>query len=117
MRVLVIGADGQLGTDLCRVLKGRDLIPLTQSEIEITNMASVEKAFTQHHPDVVINTAAFVRVDDCETQPDNAYAVNTLGARNVAVQAEKLGAKLVHMSSDYVFGGESVIPAGRIQRI
>jgi len=110
MRVLVIGADGQLGTDLCRVLKGRDLVPLTQADIEITDMNSVDKAFVKYQPEAVINTAAFVRVDDCETEQDKAFAVNALGARNVAVQAEKIRARLVHISTDYVFGGETVIP-------
>lgn len=112
MRILVIGADGQLGSDLCRVLKDQELIPLTQQEIEITDMNSVEGAFRKYQPAVVINTAAFVRVDDCETEPDKAYLVNALGARNVAVQAEKLGAKLVHISTDYVFGGGENIPTG-----
>ncbi len=106
MKVLVIGADGQLGTDLCRVFKGQDLISLTQREIEITDMASVEKAFVKYQPEVVINTAAFIRVDDCETEQDTAFAVNALGARNVAVQSQKVGAKLVHISTDYIFGGE-----------
>jgi dTDP-4-dehydrorhamnose reductase len=110
MRIIVIGADGQLGTDLCRVLKDQELVPLTQQEIEITDINSVEGAFKNCLPEVVINTAAFVRVDDCETEPDKAYLVNALGARNVAVQAEKLGAKLVHISTDYVFGGEAVAP-------
>ncbi len=110
MKVLVIGADGQLGTDLCRVFKGQDLISLTQREIEITDMASVEKAFVKYQPEVVINTAAFIRVDDCETEQDTAFAVNALGARNVAVQSQKVGAKLVHISTDYIFGGEALIP-------
>jgi dTDP-4-dehydrorhamnose reductase len=110
MKVLVIGADGQLGTDLCRVLKDSDLIPLTQSEIEIISMDSIEQAFAKYRPDVVINTAAFVRVDDCEIEQDKAYQVNALGARNVAVQSRKMGVKLVHISTDYVFGGETVTP-------
>jgi dTDP-4-dehydrorhamnose reductase len=110
MKVLVIGADGQLGSDLCKVLKDNDLIPLTQAEIEISSMSSIEHAFAKYRPDVVINTAAFVRVDDCEIEQDKAYLLNALGARNTAVQAKKTGAKLVHISTDYVFGGETVTP-------
>jgi dTDP-4-dehydrorhamnose reductase len=110
MKVLVIGADGQLGTDLCRVFQSKDLIPLTQSEIEITDMISIENAFTKYRPDIIINTAAFIRVDDCETEQDTAYRVNTLGARNVAVQSQNIGAKLVQISTDYVFGGEAIVP-------
>jgi dTDP-4-dehydrorhamnose reductase len=107
MRVLITGANGQFGTDLCRVLKAVEVIPLTHADVEITNMNSVEAAFTTHRPDVVINTAAYVRVDDCETEPDKAFLVNALGARNVAVVCQEIGAKLVHISTDYVFGGES----------
>lgn len=107
MKVLVIGADGQLGTDLCSVIKKEELIPLTQNEIEITDMSSVRRSFTQYQPQIVINTAAFIRVDDCESELDTAYSVNAMGARNVAVQCENINAKLVHISTDYVFGGES----------
>jgi dTDP-4-dehydrorhamnose reductase len=106
MKVLVIGANGQLGTDLCKLLAKFELIPLTHKDIEITDMHSVEQAFTRHRPDIIINTAGYVRVDDCEDEPDRAFAVNALGARNVAVVAQEIGARLVHMSTDYVFGGE-----------
>jgi dTDP-4-dehydrorhamnose reductase len=107
MKVLIIGADGQLGTDLCQVLRKFEVVPLIQSDIEITSMDSVRKALLKHKPAIVVNTAAFVRVDDCEDEQDKAFMVNALGARNVAVLAQELGAKLVHISSDYVFGGES----------
>jgi dTDP-4-dehydrorhamnose reductase len=107
MRVLIIGANGQLGTDLCRVLNNLEVTPLTHNDIEVTSMDSVRKALLKHKPDVIINTAAFVRVDDCEDEQDKAFLVNALGARNVAVIAQELGAKLVHISTDYVFGGES----------
>lgn len=106
MKVAVTGANGQLGTDLCWALHDFDVIPLTHADIEITDMASVREAMLQHRPDVIINTAAFVRVDDCETEQDKAFLTNALGARNVAVAAQGVGAKLVHLSTDYVFGGE-----------
>lgn len=107
MRVVVIGADGQLGTDLYRILHEFKTTPLTHQDIEITDMNSVEGILEQYKPDVIINTAAFVRVDDCETEVDKAFSVNALGVRNVAVVAEKLGARLFHISTDYVFGGEA----------
>jgi len=106
MRVLIIGVNGQLGTDLHRALKDFEVIPLAHADIEITDMTSVKKSFKKHKPDVVINTAAFVRVDDCEVEKDRAFLVNALGARNIAVAAQELGARLVHISTDYVFGGE-----------
>jgi len=107
MKVVVIGANGQLGTDLCRELQGVELIPLTQADIEMTNLSSVKDALTSCRPHIIINTAGYVRVDDCETHQDEAYSVNALGARNVAVVAEELGTKLMQTSTDYVFGGGS----------
>ncbi len=106
MRVLITGANGQLGTDICQVLKSFETIPLTHADIEITDIDVVKRAFVKHKPQVVINTAAFVRVDDCEIEPDKAFSVNALGARNIAVVAQQIDAKLVHISTDYVFGGE-----------
>lgn len=107
MKIIITGANGQLGTDLCKALSHSDLVPLTHKDIEITDMNSVKRVFGRYKSDVVINTAAFVRVDDCETEQDKAFRVNALGARNIAVAAQELGAKLVHMSTDYVFGGEA----------
>ena len=66
----------------------------------------LRKALLKHKPDAIVNTAAFVRVDDCEAEQDKAFLVNALGARNIAVVAQELEAKLVHISTDYVFGGE-----------
>jgi dTDP-4-dehydrorhamnose reductase len=107
MRVLIVGADGQLGTDLCKSLAGTDLIPLNQNDIEITDIDSVLSACRKHHPQVIINTASYIKVDDCEDNLDLAYRVNVLGARNLAVAAHSCGAALAHLSTDYVFGGDS----------
>jgi len=107
MKVLLIGANGQLGADLCKALQHFEAIPLTRIDIEITDMDSVREACHKHKPDAVINTAAYVQVDDCETNQDKAFLVNALGARNIAVVASELGAKLVHISTDYVFGGKT----------
>ena len=107
MKVLITGANGQLGTDLCEVLRDFELIPLTHKDIEISDMSSMKQAFSKYKPGIIINTAAYVRVDDCEDEKDKAFSVNALGARNVAVVAQELGARLVHLSTDYVFGGEA----------
>ena len=107
MKVLVTGASGQLGTDLCRILTDSELVPLTHKDIEISDISSVKQAFNKYKPDIVVNTAAYVRVDDCEDEKEKAFRVNALGARNVAVVAQELGARLVHLSTDYVFGGEA----------
>lgn len=107
MKILITGANGQLGTDLCRALQGAQLIPLAHADLEICDMSLVNTVLNEHRPNVVINAAAYVRVDDCEDDPDKAFRVNAIGARNVAVAAQELGAKLVHLSTDYVFGGEA----------
>ncbi|MFC1938408.1 dTDP-4-dehydrorhamnose reductase [Chloroflexota bacterium] len=107
MKVLITGANGQLGTDLCQALHDFQVIPLTHKDIEITNMNLVKESFSKYKPEIIINTAANVRVDDCETVQDKAFKVNALGAKNVAIAAEGIRAKLVHISTDYVFGGEA----------
>lgn len=103
---MVIGANGQLGSELCKELAAFELIPLYHSDIEITDKDSVKAAFSKYRPDVVINTAAYHQPDQCEDNPDEAYLVNALGPQNLAVAALEQGARLVHISSDYVFGGE-----------
>jgi dTDP-4-dehydrorhamnose reductase len=113
MKILLTGSKGQLGTDLVKVLKEDEVIPLTHADVDITDFNSFKAICVNHKPDVIINTAAYVRVDDCETNQELAYKVNTLGVRNAAVVAEDLGAKLVHLSTDYVFGGE--IPSSDIR--
>jgi len=105
MRVLIVGSKGQLGSDLCRFLRSFEIISLTHSDVDITEMESIRRVFTEYKPEVIINPAAYVRVDDAETNQDEAYLVNALGARNVAVVAQELGAKLIQISTDYVFGG------------
>jgi dTDP-4-dehydrorhamnose reductase len=108
MKILITGANGQLGTDLVKVLQQTDLVvPVTHADVDITDFNTLKEVCFKHKPDVVINTAAYVRVDDCETNQDLAFKVNALGARNIAVIAEEFGSKLVHLSTDYVFGGEN----------
>ena len=109
MRVLLIGAGGQLGSDLVKALVHEDLIPLTHADIEVCNPASIHAALQTYTPQVVINTAAFHRVDDCEREPERAFAVNTFGARNLALACKEQGCALLHMSTDYVFDGRNTL--------
>lgn len=108
MKVLITGADGQLGTDLCVALEGHELARLTIGDGDIADLDFIRGQAIAHRPDVIINTASFVRVDDCEDQRELAFRVNALGARNVALAAREVHAKLVHISTDYVFGGGAV---------
>jgi dTDP-4-dehydrorhamnose reductase len=108
MKVLVIGANGQLGTDLCLTLHNFEVIPLTNLDIDVTDMNSVKEICYRHKPDAIINTAAYLRVDDCETNQDEAFRVNAIGARNVAVAAQEIDARVIFISTDQVFGGEDI---------
>jgi dTDP-4-dehydrorhamnose reductase len=105
MRVLLIGAGGQLGSDLAKVLSSEELIPLTHADIEVCDPVRVRGALQAHAPDVVINTAAFHRVDDCEREPERAFTVNAFAARDLALACRERGCALVHLSTDYVFDG------------
>lgn len=110
MRVALIGASGQLGTDLQKALSGWDLVALNHSEIEICDFKRVREVLSRANPQVVINTAAFNRVDDCEDDPAGAFLVNALGPRNLARISSERECHIVHVSTDYVFGGEQAIP-------
>jgi dTDP-4-dehydrorhamnose reductase len=104
MKVVVVGAKGQLGQDLMRVF-GDAAIGLTHQDLDVTDGVAVLQAFEAIKPDWVLNTAAFHRVDDCEANPALSMAVNASGAYNVARAATATGARPVFFSSDYVFGG------------
>jgi dTDP-4-dehydrorhamnose reductase len=105
LRVAVIGSTGQLGQDLVRVF-GEETIGLSHQDLDVTDGVGVASTIGSLRPDWVINTSAFHRVDDCEVNPGLAFAVNALGASNVARAAADVGAGVVFVSTDYVFGGE-----------
>ena len=105
MRTVVIGGTGQLGQDLLRVL-GDEAISLSHQEFDVTDGVGVVETLRALKPDWVVNTAAFHRVDDCELNPTQSFAVNATGAANVARAAADLGAGVVFYSTDYVYGGE-----------
>ncbi len=110
MKILLIGSAGQLGTDLQKTNPGHPLVPLTHADIDITDAAESEKILRRHAPDVVINTAAYHRTDDCEDFPEKAFAANLLGPRLLARVCAETGARLVHYSTDYVFDGKKRLP-------
>jgi dTDP-4-dehydrorhamnose reductase len=104
LKVTVIGSTGQLGQDLMRVF-GEDATGSTHQDLDVTDEASVASAIRSTEPDWVLNTAAFHRVDDCEVNPTLTFAVNAVGALNVARAAADVGSGVVFYSTDYVFGG------------
>lgn len=115
-RVVVIGANGQLGSDLVKELRSRsprdaigepefEVIGLTHGDIELSNAESARETLTHLGPEIVLNMAAFHRVDDCEDNPEKAFRVNAIAVANLAYVCRDLDAMLLHMSTDYVFGG------------
>lgn len=112
MKVLVTGASGQLGRDVVLLLEkeGHDILACDRDQMDITNQAQCNGVISSYHPEVIIHCAAYTAVDAAETDTDGAYKVNAVGTRNVAVAAEKVGAKLIYISTDYVFDGQSTTP-------
>jgi dTDP-4-dehydrorhamnose reductase len=108
MRYLITGAGGMLGHDLVEALYGRDVTPLTRAELDITDLEAVRAAVVGF--DVILNTAAYTRVDDAESHEADAWAINAVGAGNVATAASDVGAVLVQYSTDYVFDGAASRP-------
>lgn len=107
MTVLIIGANGQLGTDVSRSFEraGRDVIGLTHADLDIANAAAVREVLETTKPRSVVNCAAFHNVEECEARPDVAFDVNTVAVHYLTQGCRTNGARLVHVSTDYVFEG------------
>ena len=124
MKLLITGANGQLGAELQRQLavggstlgplperlKNATVIPTDTGELDITDRAATLAFVRRHQPDTILNCAAFTNVDGCETSAEAAFRVNALGASHLAQAAERVGARLVHVSTDYVFSGAGSQP-------
>ncbi len=124
MKIVIAGANGQLGTELQRQYKEKgcalgalpavfekaELACFDIDTLSITDKAALEAYIGKEQPDIVINCSAYTNVDGCETDPATAFAVNAVGARNLAIACEKIGAKLLHISTDYVFSGTGTAP-------
>ncbi|MBC7401628.1 MAG: dTDP-4-dehydrorhamnose reductase [Microbacteriaceae bacterium] len=105
---LITGASGMLGQDLQHALAGREVTALGRADLDITDLDAVRVAVAGH--DVVINASAYTKVDDAESHESDAFAVNATGAQNLAIAASETGAKLVQVSTDYVFDGSATSP-------
>ncbi len=110
MKVVIIGANGQLGMDLMEVFKQEKPIGLTHADIEISTLDSVARVMTELKPDLVVNTAAYHKVDDCEKYPDRSFQINAIGAWNLSTVTESLKTDFVHISTDYAFDGKKSSP-------
>lgn len=116
-RIALIGSNGQLGSDIIRswaasglASAGDEIIPLTHADIDVTEPDWVRSVLSGVQPNVVINTSAFHRVDDCESLPLTALQVNALGVKFLAEACRDLNATLMHFSTDYVFDGAAKSP-------
>ncbi len=113
MKVLVTGATGQLGQELMRVgstlmMEGNfslSVYGLSRQQLNVTNEACIRSVLSNLHPDIIIHTGAYTKVDLAEQEPYQAYFANTYGTRNLAAAAAEIGAKVVYISTDYVFDG------------
>lgn len=122
MKILITGSKGQLGNELQDIIKSGkcdicnmpervkeyEVIALDVGDLDITSFESVKKVLEKEKPDVVINCAAATNVDGCESNVDLAFKINALGPRNLAIICEKIDAKLVQVSTDYVFSGQGI---------
>src|SRR5256712_7427340 len=109
MRILLTGANGQLGYELQRALSGEDLILADQPDYELTDPKLGDK-IASTRPNIVIHTGGYTDVDGCERDPETAFTVNAQGTRRVAEGAAKANARLIYISTDYVFDGKKTEP-------
>ena len=110
MKILLLGASGQLGVDLAKALSGHQVIAPPRQTLDLLQFDRVRRVLRSERPRVVINTAAFHRVDDCESRVSTAFEVNGEAVRNLALAARDIEAVLVHYSTDYVFDGAAGRP-------
>lgn len=114
--VLITGAKGQLGMELHKQLtqvpNRYEVIAVGRDTLDITNPNEVDKLVQTVMPNIIINCAAYTQVDECEENKEQAYNINEIGAKNLAMASEQIGAKLIHISTDYVFSGNFNLPKG-----
>ena len=111
MRILITGSEGMLGKDLVAHLAGRhQIIPVDLPKVDITDPQAIQSTVESQRPDVVIHTAAFTAVDECETRRDMAFRVNGDGTRHVALACRSRNVPLLYISTDYIFDGEKPSP-------
>lgn len=111
MKILVTGAKGQLGTDVVNCLgEMHDVVGMDRNQLDVTNLDECMQVIQSIRPDIVIHCAAFTQVDLAERERDQAYLVNAIGGRNIAIASEEMSAKMVYFSTDYVFDGNNNVP-------
>lgn len=116
MKIIIIGAHGQLGTDCCRLFSPvHETVGCDLPRIDIGKEAVVTEFLTAQRPDVIINCAAYTAVDACEKEVELAWRINAEGPKHLARTADKLGCRLIHVSTDYVFDGKKPAPKAYVE--
>ncbi len=110
MKIALIGADGQLGSDLMKTLSRGTVIPLYYPEFDVTQPEKARDMLLSTQPDIVINTSAYHRVDECEDHPQESFRINATAVRDLALACREFDWTLVHFSTDYVFDGKKTSP-------
>ena len=110
MRVALTGAEGMLGHAVRQVFSDVELREFTRNTLDITLLDSVMKEIRDIKPDFLIHAAAYTDVDGCESAPENAYRVNGIGTRNIAMACEEVKCPIIYISTDYVFDGSKSLP-------
>jgi dTDP-4-dehydrorhamnose reductase len=112
VKTAIIGANGQLGADVCAAFSrhGFDIIPVNHDHADIADVTAIRRILTTAKPDCVINTAAMHNVEKCELNPCKAYEVNAIGVHNLCTICSEIDSCLIHISTDYVFNGAKKVP-------
>jgi dTDP-4-dehydrorhamnose reductase len=111
MKIMITGDKGQLGTDCTKVLgETHEVLGVDIDEVDITKLPDIESLVQQFRPNIIVNCAAYTRVDDCEIEKELAWKANVTGAENLAKCVDKYGDRLIHISTDYVFDGRKKVP-------
>jgi len=105
MRILITGADGQVGSILTKTLKHYEVIPISRKNCDLTNVNDIKKTIDHHHPNLIINTAAFTNVNKAETEHELAFKINKEAPKIIAQKSLEHDIPLIHFSTDYVFDG------------
>jgi len=108
--VVVVGATGQLGSDVAEAFAGHEVTRLAHEDFELGDPDAIRTTIERLRPAIVVNTAAFHNVPRCETEPEKAFALNAIAPRRLARACSDVGARLVHVSTDYVFDGAKQAP-------
>ena len=106
MKILITGTTGQVGHALTKTLTEHQIIALTRQDCDLTDLDQIKEIIDQHQPDLIINPAAYTKVDQAEDEKDLAFLINRDAPRVMAEKAREYNIPLIHFSTDYVFDGE-----------